>query len=93
MCALKKSLAVPLERLSTPAAGLAPEYETVELLSSQFAELSLEQLLRKLDAEARLDGRYFLCNQEQLLETARMLGQVRRQGLSSSSCYLLHTSE
>jgi hypothetical protein len=77
MRALNKALAVPLEKLSTPAAGLAPEYETVELLSSQLPELSLEQLLRKLDGEARLDGRYFLCNQEQLLETARMLGQVR----------------
>jgi hypothetical protein len=76
MHALNKALAVPLEKLSTPAAGLAPEYETVELLSSQFPELSLEQLLRKLDGEARLDGRYFLCNQEQLLETARMLGKV-----------------
>ncbi|WIA34808.1 hypothetical protein OEZ86_013108 [Tetradesmus obliquus] len=73
---LQKALAVPLEKLATPAAGLAPEYETVELLSAQFPELSLQALLRKLDAEARLDGRYFLCNQEQLLETAHWLGKV-----------------
>jgi hypothetical protein len=85
--ALKKALSIPLETLSTPAAGLAPEYETVELLSAQFPELSLEQLLRKLDAEARLDGRYFLCNQEQLLETARVLGKVRCELGSSMFCH------
>lgn len=73
---LKKALALPAEKLHTPAAGLAPEYETVELLSAQFPNLNLEQLLRKLDSEARLDGKYFLCNQRQLLETAQVLGTV-----------------
>jgi len=73
---LQAALAVPATKLYTPAAGLAPEYETIELLSGQFPSLSLEQLLKKLDAEAKLDGRYFLCNQEQLLDTARVLGKV-----------------
>lgn len=73
---LHKALTVPMDKLFTPAAGLAPEWETVELLSAQFPDLSLEQLLRKLDSEARLAARYFLCNQEQLLETARVLGKV-----------------
>lgn len=74
---LKSALEAPASSLYTPAAGLTPEYDTVELLSAQFPDLSLEELLKKLDGEARLDGRYFLCKQEQLLETARVLRWVR----------------
>lgn len=74
---LKSALEAPASSLYTPAAGLTPEYDTVELLSAQFPDLSLEELLKKLDSEARLDGRYFLCKQEQLLETARVLRWVR----------------
>jgi hypothetical protein len=77
---LRKALEAPASSLYTPAAGLAPEYETVELLSAQFPALSLEELLKKLDSEARLDGRYFLCKQEQLLETARVLRWVSGMG-------------
>ncbi|KAF8061391.1 ileS [Scenedesmus sp. PABB004] len=85
--ALSKALALPAERLLTPSAGLAPEAETLELLAAQFPDLPLEALLTKLDAEARLDGRYFLCNQEQLLETARVLGRVK--GLSLADQFTL----
>jgi hypothetical protein len=74
---LKHALEAPASALYTPAAGLTPEYETVELLSAQFPALSLEELLRKLDTEARLDGRYFLCRQEQMLHAARALRKVR----------------
>jgi hypothetical protein len=74
---LRAALQAPASSLYTPAAGLTPEYDTVELLSAQFPSLSLEELLVKLDGEARLDGRYFLCNQEQMLDTARALRKVR----------------
>jgi hypothetical protein len=88
---LRTALEAPASSLYTPAAGLAPELETVELLSSQFPELSLEELLKKLDAEARLDGRYFLCKQEQMLETARVLRWVsvslRVAGPNSTYCF------
>jgi Suv3 C-terminal domain 1 len=67
---------MPASALLTPSAGLAPEIETLELLSAAHPELSLAALLSKLDAEARLDGRFFLCNQEQLVGTAHVLGQV-----------------
>lgn len=81
---LKRALELPVDRLHTPAAGLAPEYETIELLSAQLPDLNLEHLLRKLDSEARLDGKYFLCNQRQMLETASVLGMVRAEVIAGS---------
>lgn len=73
---LRQALEAPASSLYTPAAGLAPEYDTVELLSAQFPNLALDELLVKLDTEARLDGRFFLCKQEQMVDTAKVLGQV-----------------
>ncbi|KAI8473274.1 MAG: P-loop containing nucleoside triphosphate hydrolase protein [Monoraphidium minutum] len=73
---LREAIALPPEALSTPAAGLAPEFEMVEMLAGQLQGAGLEQLLRRFEAEAKLDGTYFLCNQEGLMQIAKLIKGV-----------------
>lgn len=44
--------------------------------SGQMPDLGFGALLAKFAAEARLDGVYFFCNQDQLLEVANIIDKV-----------------
>ncbi len=65
LVSLKAGLDTPLA--PAKAAGLVPEFETIELLAGQLPSLKFDQLLAKFAAEAQLDGMYFFCNQDELL--------------------------
>lgn len=77
---LQAALDVPLDDMSTPHAGLFPEFEHLEVFAGQVPELSFPEVLARFGQEARLDGTYFLCQQEALLALAKALEQVK--GLS-----------
>jgi hypothetical protein len=48
-----------------------------ELLAGQLQHLGVEQLLKKFESEAQLDGTYFFCNQESLAGIAKLIKEVR----------------
>jgi len=48
----------------------------IELLAGQLQDLSVEQLLKKFESEAKLDGTYFFCNQENLMQIAKLIKGV-----------------
>lgn len=48
----------------------------IEMLAGQLQELSMEQLLKKFESEAQLDGTYFFCNQEGLMQIAKLIKGV-----------------
>lgn len=49
----------------------------VQIFAGAVPELKFHELLLKFGEEARLDGTYFFCQQDNLLELARMLEQVQ----------------
>ncbi len=53
----------------------------IELLAGQLQDLSIEELLGKFEAEAKLDGTYFFCNQESLTQIAKLIKGVGCMGL------------
>jgi hypothetical protein len=74
---LRKAMSLPLESLVTPKAGLYPEFETIEMLSTVMPGTSFSQLLQTFNDGALLEGRYFFSNQETLLKQAQKLEEVR----------------
>ena len=52
-----------LAALKTRAAGLLPEYETIEALAGAAPGAGLAGLLARFESQAKLDGTYFFCNQ------------------------------
>lgn len=82
VAALEAALAVPLADMSTPHAGLFPEFEHLEVFAGQVPELSFHELLVKFGEEARMDGTYFFCKMESVLEIARNLETVQDLSLS-----------
>ena len=64
----------------TESAGLFPTFEQVELLSGQLPDLSFPELLVRFAELTRLDGQYFLCKLNVIVEIAEALEHVK--GLS-----------
>lgn len=77
MPALRKAMSLPLESFITPKAGLYPEFETIEMLSTVMPGTSFASLLQTFSDGALLEGRYFFSNQDALLLQARKLEEVR----------------
>lgn len=50
----------------------------LEMLAGQLQNLSIEQLFKKFESEAKLDGTYFFCNQEAPSQIAKLIKGVRR---------------
>ncbi|KAK9817863.1 hypothetical protein WJX72_003314 [[Myrmecia] bisecta] len=73
---LREALDTPLEDLSTPAAGLFPEFEHLEMFAGQLPEESFARLLTRFGEEARLDGTYFFCKQDSVIHLAKLLSRV-----------------
>ena len=62
------------------AAGLFPDEQTLEAVAGQLLTEDIATLLERVASEARLEGRYFMCRQDGILEIAALLQGV--QGLS-----------
>lgn len=86
---LRNALALPQSALSTPAAGLFPEFELIEMFASKLPGGDMCLLLHKLMTDAKLDGMYFFCKQESLMAVARMLQAV--SSYSDSNLETLYT--
>jgi hypothetical protein len=55
---------VQADALVTPAAGLLPDFEQLELLASHMPPgTPLEKLFDKFASNALMDGQFFFCNQ------------------------------
>jgi hypothetical protein len=75
--AVKHAMALPNSALRTPRAGLFPEFDHIELLSSQLPHLAFHQLVERMAGGSQLDtARYFFANQRQLLHAAGLLKDV-----------------
>lgn len=85
---MRDALALPQSSLSTPAAGLFPEFELIEMFASKIPGGDMCHLLHKLMTEAKLDGMYFFCKQESLMIVARMLQAVCFRSWSHVSAFL-----
>ncbi|BDA46196.1 ATP-dependent RNA helicase SUPV3L1, mitochondrial [Coccomyxa sp. Obi] len=77
---LQEAIATPLEALSTPTAGLFPEFEQLEAFAGNQLEQDFHTILTRFGAEARVDGTYMFCKQESVIQAARLLAKV--DGLS-----------
>jgi len=75
--ALRAALAMPIEEMKTPHAGIFPEFEHLELFASQVPGLPFSTLLTMMAEESRLDGKFFFCKQDPLVEVAKLLESVR----------------
>lgn len=75
--ALRAALAVPIEEMKTPHAGIFPEFEHLELFASQVPGLPFATLLKMMAEESRLDGKFFFCRQDPLVEVAKLIESVR----------------
>lgn len=74
---LHSAIALPQTAMSTPTAGLFPEFELIEMFASKLPGVgNVCMLLEKLVEEAKLDGMYFFCKQESLMTVSRMLQKV-----------------
>ncbi|PSC71656.1 ATP-dependent RNA helicase mitochondrial [Micractinium conductrix] len=73
---LQEALDVPLEELSTPTAGLFPEYEHFEVFAGQRPDEPYSALLAAFEKEALLDSSYFFCKQEGVHGVAQLLGKL-----------------
>uniref|UniRef100_A0A061RJP5 RNA helicase n=2 Tax=Tetraselmis sp. GSL018 TaxID=582737 RepID=A0A061RJP5_9CHLO len=87
---LKEALSVPLADMNTPLAGIFPEFEHLELFASQVPGMSFPELLVKFAEESRLDGKYFFCKQDSLIEIAMLLNDL--PGLSIRDRYMFCTA-
>jgi len=74
--ALRAALAMPIEEMKTPHAGIFPEFEHLELFASQVPGLPFSTLLTMMAEESRLDGKFFFCKQDPLVEVAKLLESV-----------------
>jgi len=74
--ALRAALAVPIEEMKTPHAGIFPEFEHLELFASQVPGLPFATLLKMMAEESRLDGKFFFCRQDPLVEVAKLIESV-----------------
>ncbi|KAL0019761.1 hypothetical protein WJX79_003104 [Trebouxia sp. C0005] len=70
------ALNMPLNKLSTPAAGLFPEFQHLELLAGQVPDDSFADLLRRFSNEAKLEGTFFFCRQDSVMQIAKLLENV-----------------
>ncbi|DBA92452.1 TPA: hypothetical protein ACH3X1_002686 [Trebouxia sp. C0004] len=70
------ALNMPLNKLSTPAAGLFPEFQHLELLAGQVPDDSFADLLRRFSNEAKLEGTFFFCRQDGVMQIAKLLENV-----------------
>eukprot|EP00884_Botryococcus_braunii_P014946 jgi/Botrbrau1/23452/Bobra.106_1s0010.2 len=73
---LQQALATPLQDLSTPQAGLFPEFDMVEAFASKHLSEDYAAMLVKLGQEAHLDGLHFFCRQDSILRAARHLAHI-----------------
>ncbi|KIY97267.1 ATP-dependent RNA helicase SUPV3L1 [Monoraphidium neglectum] len=86
---LQEALAIPADAMNTPAAGLAPEFEMIEMLAGQLGDQSIEQLLKSFETQAKLDGTYFFCNQESLTQIAKLIQGVPNLSLQDRFTFLM----
>ncbi|KAL0044525.1 hypothetical protein WJX82_011160 [Trebouxia sp. C0006] len=70
------ALNMPLNMLSTPAAGLFPEFQHLELLAGQVPDDKFADLLRRFSNEAKLEGTFFFCRQDGVMQIAKLLENV-----------------
>ncbi|PRW56167.1 ATP-dependent RNA helicase mitochondrial [Chlorella sorokiniana] len=73
---LQEAIAVPLDQLTTPTAGLFPEFEHFEVFAGQRPDEPYSSLLQSFEREALLDSNYFFCRQESVVAAAAMLGEL-----------------
>ncbi|KAK9815173.1 hypothetical protein WJX73_009704 [Symbiochloris irregularis] len=83
---LAAALETPLADLSTTAAGLFPEFGTLEAFAGQLLMDEFGAILGKFAEDARLEGTYFLCKQDSVMRAARLLSRV--EGLSLQDRFL-----
>ena len=58
-------------------AGLFPEVHTLEAVAGQILTDDISAILERVAGEARLEGRFFMCKQDSLLEVAALLHNVK----------------
>ncbi|KAL4457773.1 hypothetical protein ABPG75_012638 [Micractinium tetrahymenae] len=73
---LQEALDVPLDQLTTPSAGLFPEFEHFEVFAGARPEEAYSELLAAFEQEALLDSSYFFCRQDSVMAAAQLLGKL-----------------
>ena len=64
-----------------PVAGLFPEVHTLEAVAGQILTDDISEILDRVESEARMEGRYFMCKQDGMLEVAALLQNVKALSL------------
>ena len=82
---LRQNLAEPLPPIT--AAGLFPTFEQIELFAGSLPDLPFHRLITRFAEESRLDGIYFFCRHEPLVQLAKQLERI--EGLSLRDRYNL----
>jgi len=90
MAALRHAMNVPMSEMETPLAGLFPEFEHIEMYASQVPGLPFDTLLNRFATVSQLDGKFFFCKQDSLLEIAKLLERVKE--LSIKDRYIFCTA-
>ena len=62
-------------------AGLFPEVHTLEAVAGQILTDDISEILDRVESEARMEGRYFMCRQDGMLEVAALLQNVKALSL------------
>ncbi|KAL4443033.1 hypothetical protein ABPG77_008524 [Micractinium sp. CCAP 211/92] len=73
---LQEALEVPLGQLTTPSAGLFPEFEHFEVFAGARPDAQYSDLLAAFEQEALLDSSYFFCRQDSVRAAAQLLGKL-----------------
>ena len=68
------------------AAGLFPDEQTLEAVAGQLLTEDIAALLGRVESEARLEGRFFMCRQDGVMEIAALLQAVQGLSLKVRAC-------
>lgn len=82
---LREKLMEPLPPIA--AAGLFPTFEQIELFAGSLPDLPFHRLITRFAEESRLDGIYFFCRHDPLVQLAKQLERI--EGLSLRDRYNL----
>ncbi|KAK9853646.1 hypothetical protein WJX84_009241 [Apatococcus fuscideae] len=83
---LQEALEVAQDAMKTPHAGILPEWDQLERFAGQLPGQALPAVLTRFGAEARIDGTFFFCQQDGVIELAQLLERI--EGLSLNDRYI-----